>query len=331
MKLKKINDPTLGAEKLGSTRDHRVIYRIGGTLFTFAAHGQKLIPLKGEEFPIPEDAPAEAIIYRRTSTGVQQASLEVQESGAIAYAAVQDMTIVETIADSDTSGSIPMREREGGSRLIARLQEWRAAGRNVTVIALKQDRLGRDTVDQVNTIRLLWSLGLTPHLALEGGAIPRNPQTELVYSVKAATNQYERDQIRERITRAFALKKANGEAVSHPPYGWSLEPTGQRNPKTGRSIMRLIPHPEEAEWVRSMWRWWKEFNLTFHQIAAELNRRNVPTKIPKGTPMKWKNRRTKLIYTQPHSGLWRCGNVQGVLTNPHTLRLVAEEPAAQAA
>ena len=136
-----------------------------------------------------------AALYRRVSTDHQDNSLEVQEALNTEYCRRLDMPVLaEPYADPDVSGSIPFVERAGGKALMARLQH----GDVKHLVTAKQDRLGRDTLDTIATIRRVWELGITPHFTAEGGAFPRTPQNELLFEIKASVAQYERNLIRDR-------------------------------------------------------------------------------------------------------------------------------------
>src|SRR5688572_16272998 len=109
-----------------------------------------------------------AVLYRRVSTDQQALSMETQESLPVAYCERMGLHILVTFEDEDTSGSIPMKQREpdfGGAGMMTFLHERK--GESIAVVCLNQDRLGRDTIDQIQTIREIWALGHIPHLVNE--------------------------------------------------------------------------------------------------------------------------------------------------------------------
>ncbi len=152
-------------------------------------------------------------VYRRVSTDKQDNSLEVQEVLNAEYCTRLSLPMVggkaELFEDPDTSGSIFFVEREGGRLLMERLQR----GGIKHLVTAKQDRLGRDTLDTITTIRRIWEMGITPHFTCEGGAFPRTPQNELLFEIKASVAQYERNLIRERTRLVLQLKFNRHELI----------------------------------------------------------------------------------------------------------------------
>lgn len=238
----------------------------------------------------------QALLYRRVSTSKQDNSMEAQESLLALYCEGLEIEVVATLADNDTSGSIPMAERPGGGQLLAELARRRLADPDaaLAVVCAKQDRLGRDTVDQIQTVRRIWDLGAVPHLACEGGATPRTPTNELLFELKAAVAQHERNTIRERICIGLDHKRSKGELIGTVPYGWQAVPTGAVTTK-GVAVRELVDDDEEQHWIREMVRW-RAAGWSYHKIALELNRLHVPTKAGK-------------------VGGWQCGNASKVINN----------------
>jgi len=158
-----------------------------------------------------------AVFCRRVSTDHQDNSMELQEALSVEYCKRPHLTLFgQTYEDPDTSGSIWFTERPGGNALLTRLQ----FGDVKHLITAKQDRLGRDTLDTIATIREVWNIGITPHFTAEGGAFPRTPQNELLFEIKASVAQYERNLIRDR-TRAVMRHKFNqGQLTGNVPYGF---------------------------------------------------------------------------------------------------------------
>src|ERR1051325_10445957 len=220
-------------------------------------------------------------IYRRASTDHQENSLAVQEALNDEYCRrLQLPPLPEPYEDEYVSGSIPFVERTGGKALIARLQH----GDVRNLVTAKQDRLGRDTLDTIATIRKIWDMGITPHFTAEGGAFPRTPQNELLFEIKASVAQYERNLIRER-TRAvlrhkFDLGELAGKLplVADGPYtfadGAFLLSTKAISPKEltqrGRVVSKvLVDNPAEQATIREMARW-RTSGWTLERIAKHL-------------------------------------------------------------
>jgi hypothetical protein len=74
----------------------------------------------------------------------------------------------------------------------------------------------------------------------------------------------------------------------------------------GLLISRLFePDLTEQEWLRTMYRW-RPARWSYRQIAAELNRLNVPTKTGAGNVITYKGAK-RLSY-----GRWQCGGFHRV-------------------
>jgi DNA invertase Pin-like site-specific DNA recombinase len=252
-----------------------------------------------------------AILYRRVSTDHQDNSMELQEKLNADYCRRLGLPILDqAYEDPDTSGSIWFNDRTGGNALLVRLQ----FGDIKHLITAKQDRLGRDTLDTIATIRKIWNLGITPHFPAEGGAFPRTPQNELLFEIKASVAQYERNLIRDR-TRAVLRHKFNqGQLTGNVPYGFDCLytfPDGrtQLSPRAlaalelpGKPVSKqLLDNPAEQQVIRQI-QAWRDAGWKLEQIAAELNRRALPTKL---------------------GCRWQAGNVASVLTSRHTAKILA--------
>jgi DNA invertase Pin-like site-specific DNA recombinase len=253
-----------------------------------------------------------AAIYRRVSTDHQDNSLAVQEALNDEYCRrLQLPTVTEPYEDEDVSGSIPFVERSGGKALITRLRH----GDVRHLITAKQDRLGRDTLDTIGTIRQIWEMGITPHFTAEGGTFPRTPQNELLFEIKASVAQYERNLIRERTRAVLRHKFERGELTGKVPFGYdcvytfadgsSLTSSRALNPKelaahgevTGK---RLSENPAERASIRDI------FNLrasgwSLKRIAEYLNAGGSLPKL---------------------GGLWQCGNVDSILRSRHAAKVL---------
>ena len=223
-----------------------------------------------------------ASIYRRVSTDHQDNSMELQEHLNTEYCHRLGLAVLDqAYEDPDTSGSIWFAERPGGRALLARLQ----FGDVKHLVTAKQDRLGRDTLDTIATIRKIWELGITPHFTSEGGAFPRTPQNELLFEIKASVAQYERNLIRDRTRQTMRRKFQLGHLTGNVPYGFDclytfadgrtlLSPRALKASELpGEPVSKTLVanYPEQAA-IHQMHAWrgqgWK-----LEQIADELNRR----------------------------------------------------------
>src|SRR5262245_52105729 len=229
----------------------------------------------------------DCILYGRVSTDKQD--MQRQERMFADYCHRNALQPVLTLLDEDTSGSVPFREREQGGRLLAEISQRGKS--SLAIVTTEQDRIGRDTLDIIATIRAIWQLGAVPHFTAEGGALPRSPENELRMEIKASVAQYERNKIRQRIRSKLDGKRANGELCGTLSYGWNvrywftdgyeqlqtthaLRVREELEPlitKHGSLVSQLLePNPIEQEWLLAMHQW-RQAGWSYHRIAAELN------------------------------------------------------------
>jgi len=268
--------------------------------------------------------PSTALGYVRVSTDRQELSLEAQTSAIHRAAEYQQLGPATIFAEPDTSGRLPFLEREQGRALINRVRQL--AGPDTphltpgtfvcTVIVNKVDRLGRDSVDVNQTVRLLDSLGARV-VFLDINVDTRTPMGRAFMQIAAVFAELEVARIRERIQAALDEKRGQGLLTGTVPYGFNAVATGAVTAK-GVKIRRLVDNPEEQKWILHMARL-RSAGWGYHRIANELNRLGVPTKRGAGEIMKLRTAPSTLN-PQPSTlrfttGKWQCGNVQGVLTN----------------
>jgi putative DNA-invertase from lambdoid prophage Rac len=290
----------------------------------------------------------DCILYGRVSTDKQD--MQRQERMFADYCHRNALHAVLTLLDEDTSGSIPFREREHGGRLFSEINTHASPSTfdlrlsaGLAIVTTEQDRIGRDTLDIIATIRAIWQLGAVPHFTAEGGALPRSPENELRMEIKASVAQYERNKIRQRIQSKLDGKRANGELCGTLSYGWNvryrftdghellltahaLRTREELDPlvtKHGPLLSQILePNPVELEWLLAMFRW-RQAGWGYHRIANELNRLNVPTKTGAGNVITFKGAK------RLSQGRWQCGNVRKVLVNRTTIDWLRQQRAGE--
>jgi putative DNA-invertase from lambdoid prophage Rac len=270
----------------------------------------------------------DCILYGRVSTDKQD--MQRQERMFADYCGRNELHPALTLLDEDTSGSIPFRERQEGGRLFEEIAERTLP--ELAIVTTEQDRIGRDTLDIIATIRAIWQRGAVPHFIAEGGALPRTPENELRMEIKASVAQYERNKIRQRIQTKLDGKRAHGELCGTLSYGWNvryhfndghellvtshalrkreeLEPLIAQH---GALVSQLLePNSTEQQWLLQMHDW-RQASWSYHRIAAALNRSDVPTKTGAGHLILYKGAK------RWSHGRWQCGNVHKVLNSRNT-------------
>lgn len=274
-----------------------------------------------------------AIEYGRFSDNKQD--MERQARMFAEYTARNQLTVLATVLDPDVSGTIPMADRPGGRELFDLVRLHLRAG-PLAVITTEQDRIGRDTLDIITTLRTIWSLGALPHFVAEGGAIPRTPENELRIEIRASVAQYEVRKIRQRIQSKLNGKRSAGELVGTLSYGWNVRyrfADGHELLRTdaaltraereklevqhGRVTTQLEENRDELKWILHM-ATQRALGRSYNAIANDLNVRQVPTK--RGpVPMKVKRAGWQKLppgercEVRMSAGTWQFGHVQTIL------------------
>lgn len=160
-----------------------------------------------------------AVIYIRVSTGDQENSISMQETKCRAFCEMNGYEITDVLIDEAISGSTDLFEREAGSKLKTMIETHQID----TVVALKLDRLFRNTVNGLQSISYLNSFGKNLSIIDLGGmTVDTSSATgKMFLTMVLGFSELERDTIRDRITSVLRDKKAKGEVYSkHAPYGF---------------------------------------------------------------------------------------------------------------
>lgn len=143
--------------------------------------------------------------YLRVSTQDQTTDQQMKQIMDAGYTVEPDRVYIE----QGVSGKVPALQREQFKRLDDRL----AAGDSLIVVKL--DRLGRNTLDVISTIENLTSRGVAV-VVLGLGTLDQSPQSRLTLTMLAAISQFERDLISERTKAKLSQLKANGKQLGRP-------------------------------------------------------------------------------------------------------------------
>lgn len=259
-------------------------------------------------------SPPVALGYVRVSTNQQDLSVDAQTVAVRRAAEYQQLGPVEIFAESDTSGSLPFHQRDQGKKLLARVKAL--DGAPCTIIVPKVDRLGRDSVDVNQNVRLLDSLGARV-VFLDINVDTRTPMGRAFMQIAAVFAELELARIRERIQTALDHKQSKGELCGTEPFGFKAVLTGETTAK-GTAIKRLEDNPEEQKWILFMVQMRAE-GWGYHTIAKRLNEMGVPTK-RRGEVLNLLNGGTgkPSVEKKFTSGKWQAGNVQKVLNSKTT-------------
>lgn len=144
--------------------------------------------------------------YARVSTADQNVAgqfLEIEQAG---YQIDEDFQF----ADVGVSGSVPAADRPEFQKMLSQLR------RGETVVVVKLDRLGRDTVDIMQTVRSLSEKGIKVVVLQLGNVDLTSSAGKMIFGVLACVAEMERDLIRERTMAGLATARAEGRVGGRP-------------------------------------------------------------------------------------------------------------------
>ena len=251
-----------------------------------------------------------AVLYGRVSTDLQTTS--TQEARCKDYLQYKRLPLAEEFYDEDVSGSVAIWDRPNGRKLRERL----AQGDIKHLVVAKLDRLGRKATDLLKTVELLDEMKIVLHIVDLGGdsLSTQGAAGRLMLTVLAGMAEYERELIRDRITKHLDAKRDREELCGTEPFGFTAVATGEVTPK-GKAIKRLEPNPEEQKWIVFMAAQYQS-GFGYHTIAKQLNAAGVPTK-RRGEILNLLHggHSKATVEKRFASGRWQSGNVARVLNN----------------
>lgn len=143
--------------------------------------------------------------YLRVSTQDQTTDQQLSQIEQAGYSVDKD----RVFSEQGISGKVPALQREQFQRLNDRLH----AGD--TVIVTKLDRLGRDVLDVIATVRNLTGRGVAI-VVLGLGTLDNSAQSNLTLNMLAAISEFERALISERTKAKLSKMKADGATLGRP-------------------------------------------------------------------------------------------------------------------
>lgn len=227
---------------------------------------------------MPKPKTARAAGYVRVSTDEQAKSglsVAYQKERIKIYCADHGLKRVGWFTDNGVSGGKPLATRRRGKKLVALLRKKREPVCHV--IAIKQDRVWRETVDCLSTVRDWWKRGIRFH-SIEGGGVvdPTTSNDSLNMGIRAIMDDNFRSLTSERTRAALSVKRARGERLgAHPLFGYRFVYSHTVERQDGPfKIYTVVPHKAEQKTVEVI-RWLRSTGLTFRAIVSELASRGV--------------------------------------------------------
>ncbi|MCA1442687.1 recombinase family protein [Ensifer sp. IC4062] len=143
--------------------------------------------------------------YCRVSTTDQTTENQVLEIANKGFVVEPHRIVTETV-----SGSKPAKERPGFQKLLERMEK------GDKLIITKLDRLGRDSIDVLSTLKQLTEAGIEVHCIALAGFNLGSAMGGLVMQMFAAMAQFERDLLIERTHAGLARAKSQGKTLGRP-------------------------------------------------------------------------------------------------------------------
>lgn len=164
--------------------------------------------------------PTQAIGYVRVSTDDQALSVDAQHARLTAWCIERGLTLTAVYEDIGVSGGAALDKRPGLMAAIDTLEP------GVALVAVKRDRLARDTMNAAMIERLAERVGAKV-LTCDGAGEGDSPEARLMRTMIDAFAEYERRIIAARTKAALAVKRTKGEKLGgRIPYGMQLASDG---------------------------------------------------------------------------------------------------------
>jgi DNA invertase Pin-like site-specific DNA recombinase len=168
-------------------------------------------------------------------------SLDVQQRMIEGYAKMQGLTLAQVFIERGVSGSKPLADRPQGAALLAALKPGDA------VITAKLDRMLRSAQNALDVLGDLKARGMALHMIDLGGDTTTNGVSKLVFTIRSAVAEAERDRIRERVSDMKADQRSRGRYLGGiVPFGWRAVPDESGKGKN------LVAVPEQQKAIRRM-------------------------------------------------------------------------------
>ena len=144
--------------------------------------------------------------YGRVSTGMQTAENQRLELISAGY----EIKPEYWFADEGISGKVCASQRPAFKKLLTQIRK------NETLVVSKIDRLGRDAIDVLATVRLMSAIGVKVVVLQLGNTDLTSPAGKLLLMMLSAVAEMERDLLVERTQAGLARAKAEGKSLGRP-------------------------------------------------------------------------------------------------------------------
>jgi len=144
--------------------------------------------------------------YGRVSTGQQTAENQRLELDKAGYQIDPDYWF----ADEGVSGKVAASQRPAFKQLLSKIRK------DETLVVSKLDRLGRDAIDVLQTVRQLGDMKVKVIVHQLGTTDLTSAAGKLLLTMLSAVAEMERDLLVERTQAGLARAKAEGKTLGRP-------------------------------------------------------------------------------------------------------------------
>lgn len=202
--------------------------------------------------------------YVRVSSESQEdnTSLQNQIERIEAYCMAFGYELVKVFKEVATGTKADIETRPIFNEAIEYLKQDNADG----IIALKLDRIARNTLDVLRLVRETLEPQNKMLVLLDIQVDTSTPSGKMILTVMSAVAELERDMIHDR-TQGGRKAKANngGYAYGKPKYGYKTEEKELKEDSTQQETIKLIKRHRKS-------------GKSYQKIADYLNAQNIPTK-----------------------------------------------------
>lgn len=228
------------------------------------------------------------IIYARVSTEEQgRSGYSLAEQLRACRSAAATLAPGQPIVEFVDEMSGELLERPGLQRALDLVR----TGQVTYFVCLDPDRLARKLMVQLLVTDEIERKGCK--LEFVSSSYAASPEGRLFYQLRGAISEFEKAKIIERMMRGKRGKVASGGIPARINlYGYTLLAGLGRAP--AHSV--LVPNPNEAAWVQTMFNWIASEHIGPVQIAKRLTALGVPTKNQRN---RWDPTVVRRILTNP--------------------------------
>lgn len=247
--------------------------------------------------------------YLRMSTEHQNFSLENQRSAIQSYAESNNFSVVKTYVDAGRSGVV-LNHRAGLAQLLHDVLEGNQQYRVILVYDVSRWGRFQDTDEAAYYEFLCKRAGVPMHYCAEAFSNdPSMPNTIMKALKRAMAAEYSRELGVKTLAGQERLALLGFRQGGQPGYGLRrllvsadgtrkhFLDTGQRKSIANDRVIQVLGPAHEVRCVKEIYEMFIQKNMTFKEIARELNRRRI--KCIGGARWNPKGRSVSIILTHP--------------------------------